>query len=459
MFSLLASVLIAQSAPPKAEPEVITIPQEIRPLPGSLDQTLVFNSNSPEVVQTEGILLSTFPKMGKQNQDAHLEQTFYGRFDLFAHHIAKALTPEDLRTLYLGVIVHNPSDRPVKLDVLQSASYLSQPDAPFLKLDAMLDNATGEIYAGPGDRATNDVLRGKRQESWPATITIAPKSHQMLLNIPIPVSELEPPINGRSTLARLRSNGPLHMASLAMFAKPEGSEERAPNLDEWKTLLKDGDFAGPRDKAPTPPGETGAFRYGRVAGVAKGSVWTANIFEQDTGDFTLRTPNSGESYSYPLSSLERGTFGTGQIQTAPILKRYNDTAYAAHGNYGVEYRVSLPLKNHTDSTQKVSVIFQTALKTDEKKPGLQFRQPPSTRVFYRGTVRVRYQDRFGTPKTQYTHLVNLQGEQGKPLVNLTLEPQQKSLVKVDFIYPPDSTPPQVLTIKSESIDNAQPALF
>ena len=459
MFSLLASVLIAQATPPKTEPEVITVPQEIRPLPGSLDQTLVFNSNSPEVVQTEGILLSTFPKAGKVNEAAHLNHTFKGRFDLFAHHIAKALTPDDLRTLYLGVIVHNPSDRPVKLDVLQSASYLSQPDAPFIKLDSILDNATGEIYAGPGDRVTNDVLRGKRQDSWPATIVIAPKSHQMLLNIPIPVSELEPPINGRSTLARLRSDGPIHMASLAMFAKTESAEERAPNLKEWKALLKEGDFAGPRDKAPTVPGASGAFRYGRVAGVAKGSVWNANIYEPDTGDYTLRIPNPGESYSYPLSSLERGSFGTGQIQTAPILKRYEDTAYAAHGNYGIEYRLNLPFKNHTDSTQKVSVTFQTALKTDLKKPGLQFRKPPANRVFFRGTVRVRYQDRFGNPKTQYTHLVNLQGEQGKPLMTLMLEPQQKSLVKVDFIYPPDATPPQVLTIKSHPVDNAQPALF
>ncbi|NJN23163.1 MAG: DUF3370 family protein, partial [Acaryochloridaceae cyanobacterium RL_2_7] len=57
--------------------------------------------------------------------------------------------PEDLRTLYLGVIVYNPSDRPVTLDVLQSASYLSQPDAPFIKLDSMVDNPTGEVYAGP----------------------------------------------------------------------------------------------------------------------------------------------------------------------------------------------------------------------------------------------------------------------------------------------------------------------
>ncbi|MEM7119360.1 MAG: DUF3370 family protein, partial [Chloroflexota bacterium] len=216
MFSLLTSALIAQA--PAPEPEIVTMPQEVRTLPGTLDQTLVFNSNSPEVVQEEGILLSTFPKVGMSVPDAHLEQVFNGRFDLFAHHIAKALSDTDLRTLYLGVIVHNPGDQPVRLDVLQSASYLSQPDAPFVKLDSIQDNPNGEVFAGPGDRATNDILRGQRQQTWPTTLTLEPGAYQMLLNVPIPVKDLEPPINGRSTLARLRSSAPVYMASLAKFA-------------------------------------------------------------------------------------------------------------------------------------------------------------------------------------------------------------------------------------------------
>ena len=401
MFSILASALIAQSTPPPPEPEIVTVPQAIRPLPGSLDQTLVFNSNSPEVVQEEGILLSTFPAQGMEVPEAHLDQTFNGRFDLFAHHIAKALSPEDLRTLYLGVVVYNPGDTPVKLDVIQAASYLSQPDAPFLQLDPIVDNAAGNVYAGPGDRATNDVLRSRRQASWPSTLTIPANGYQLLLNAPIPVKEYDPPINGRSTLARLRSNGPVYMASLAMFGKAStGGEDKAPSLEDWTELLKSSNVAGPRDKAPTPPGETGKLIYGRVAGVAQGSIWNANIFDPQSSDYTLAIPNRGDSYSYPLSTVDQGTFGTGQIQSAKILKRYDDTAYAAHGNYGIEYRLNLPLKNETDQPQKVSVTFQTALKTDEPKAGLEFRNPPANRTFYRGTVRVRYQDKFGAPQNK-----------------------------------------------------------
>ncbi len=141
------------------------------------------------------------------------------------------------------------------------------------------------------------------------------------------------------------------------------------------------------------------------------------------------------------------------------MKRYDDTAYAAHGNYGIEYRLRLPLKNKTNQSQTVSVLFQTALKTDEKKAGLEFRNPPTDRVFYRGTVRLRYQDQAGAPQTQYKHLVQLQGEQSQPLLTLDLEPQETSLVQVDFIYPPDATPPQVLTIQSELSSPPQPALF
>src|SRR5512146_303722 len=87
--------------------------QEVRSLPGSLDDVPVFNSNSPEVVQQEGILLSTFPPEGMATASAHLNYAFNGRFDIFAHHIARGLNPDDRRTLFLGVVVYNPGDEPV----------------------------------------------------------------------------------------------------------------------------------------------------------------------------------------------------------------------------------------------------------------------------------------------------------------------------------------------------------
>lgn len=40
------------------------------------------------------------------------------------------------------------------------------------------------------------------------------------------------------------------------------------------------------------------------------------------------------------------------------------------------------------------------------------------------------------------------GQRGEPLALLRLQPGERRLVKVDFLYPPDATPPQVLTINT-----------
>ncbi|MGF1603868.1 MAG: DUF3370 domain-containing protein [Thermosynechococcaceae cyanobacterium] len=445
MLPVLSALLIAQSPPP-AQPDVVVQPQEVRPLTGGLDDVLVFNSNSPEVVQTEGILLSTFPGTGKTTPEAHLNQRLGGRFDVFAHHIAKATGPDDLKTLYMGVILNNPSKQPITVDVLHAASYLSQPDAPFIKLPPVVENPDGKVYAGPGDRATDAVLRGQRQQDWPAQLTIPAGESRMLLNIPIPVRELEPPINGRSTLARLRSSGEVYAASLALFARTDAQgAERAPTLAEWEQLLKTGKLSGPRDKTPTPTGARPII-YSRVAGVARGSVWRSQLSDAD--GFTLKIPDSGKAFSYVLSSVDNGTFGTGQIQSAPMIVRYPDTAYAAHGNYGIQYSLSLPLYNPTNQPKTVTVALQTAVKNDDKTGNLQFYDQPPERVFFRGTVRVRYQDDQKNPRTRYVHLVQFRGQRGEPLTTMTLAPQSSRLVQVDFLYPPDATPPQVLTVET-----------
>jgi hypothetical protein len=124
------STVVAQTST-KPSPQEIIQTGEVRALPGKLDTIPVFNSNSPEWIKNEGILLSTFPNKGKKTSAAHLNFLFQGRFDLFAHHYTH--TPKDLQTLYLGVILHNPGKKTVTVDVLQAASYLMQ-DAPFVTL-------------------------------------------------------------------------------------------------------------------------------------------------------------------------------------------------------------------------------------------------------------------------------------------------------------------------------------
>jgi Protein of unknown function (DUF3370) len=431
-------------------PEVVQI-QEVRSLPGQLDRVPVFNSNSPELVLKPGILLSTFPPLGKKVASAHLNYPLSGRFDIFAHHIAKAPSPEDLQTLYLGVILHNPGERTVTVDVLQAASYLSQPDAPFIDLPAYLENPAGKIFAGPGDRVMNDILRGIRQADFPAQIVIPPGESRMLLNLPIPVSTLTPPVNGRSVLARLRSSDKVYVASLAMFApRNQDQSERSPTLTEWQSLLENADLASPRDRLPTPPDRTSErIIYGRVAGVAIGSQWQAQL--TDTLADTLAIPQPGQAFSYPFSTVAGGTLGTNQIHSAPLVVRYPDTAYSAHGNYGIQYSLTLPLINPTADTQTVTIALQTPIKTNSIAGGLRFFTEPAKQIFFRGTVQIRYRDDLGLPRTRYVHLVQRRGEMGEPLVILSMPAGDRRLVEIDFLYPPDASPPQVITVQTNPL--------
>ncbi|MBD2519013.1 DUF3370 family protein [Nostoc sp. FACHB-973] len=438
--ALICRALNIYTVPPQYIAGIDVHPQEVRPLPGKLDIIPTFNSNSPELVTTEGILLSTFPPDGKQVQEAHLNYSFQGRFDLFAHHIVRAQTPAENRTVYQGIIVHNPGNEPVTLQVLQAASYLTR-EAPFIALPDVVDNPQGTVYSGPGDRTMNDVLRGVRQGIFPEKLVIAPKETQILANLPIPVQA--PASNGRTTMMRLASSSPVYVANLVK------NSDRSPTLAEWQKLLDTGSLAGKRDPIPTPldpPREPTVFS--RVAGVSQGTQWQTQLTDNpNVSELTI--PQTGKAFSYPLGTVHLITLSTGQIQSAAMLKRYPDTAYFAHSNYGVEYNLTLPLRNITNQTQTVTVSIQTPVKDEGGTDRLLFLKPGVEQIFFRGTVRVRYIDDNGVEKTRYVHLVQRRGQTGEPLATLKMLAGGKREVQVDFLYPPDSTPPQVLTVRTE----------
>lgn len=447
--ALICRALFIYAVPPQYIAGVEIRPQEVRALPGKLDTVPTFNSNSPELVRKEGILLSTFPPEGKQVPSAHLNFPFQGRFDIFSHHITRAETQAETGSLYQGIIVHNPSDKPVTVEVLQAASYLSTPDAPFKELPDMADNANGTYYSGPGSRTMTDVLRGVRQGIFPAQLMISPGQSQILMNQPITV-ERAPASNGRSTMMRLTSDGPVYVANLAKRAvRNSNGSYRAPTLQEWQGLLQTGELAGPRDPVPTPldpPRQPTVFS--RVAGVSEGAQWKAEITDNANVEH-LSIPQPGKALSYVVGTIHLITLGTSQIQSAPMLRRYSDTAYFAHSNYGVEYNLTLPLKNTTNQGQTVTVSMETPLKDEGGKDLLLFSKPQVEQIFFRGTVKVSYEDDRGQSQTRYVHLVQRRGQPGEPLVKLNLPSGASRQVQVSFVYPPDSTPPQVLTVKTE----------
>jgi hypothetical protein len=186
-----------------------------------------------------------------------------------------------------------------------------------------------------------------------------------------------------------------------------------------------------------------------VAGVAKGSSWRTTLTDNPNSD-DLTIPDPGNSFSYVISSVDRNTFGTGQIQSAPMVVRYPDTAFRAHGNYGVRYSLKLPFYNSHDAAQTVSIKFQTPLGDESLTDGLRFRRPPNNRIFFRGTVRLKFKNPMGIERTHYLHLVQRGGQESDPLVSLTLPAKTRHEVEVDLVYPADATPPQVLTVLNDS---------
>lgn len=481
-------LLGTESISPGTTPEVeVFQAQQVRPLPGQLDKIPVFNSNSPELIRSEGILLSTFPPAGKRSPEAHLNFPLQGRFDLFAHHVTQTDRPNDVTTLYLGILLYNPGQTPITVNLLQAASFLSTPDAPFRNLPSLVNNPIGYVFSGPGSRVMNQVLRGRRQTSWPSQIVIPPGSSRMLANLPIPLpkprmafrptpatpatqllvnplGEVQPFVplldrfpplnqtpasNGRSTFMHLQSNGPIYVASMALYSRlnPDGTE-RQPALEDWENLLVNGRLAAPRDIPPSPPTLNGSrFFYGRVAGISQGSSWRAKLTDApNISDLSI--PRRGQAFSYGVSTLQRGTLGTGQVQSAPMLVRYPDTAYFAHGNYGVHYDLSLPLHNPTQQMQSVALTIQTPIKQDQLRAGLDFLEPPAPQIFFRGTVRISSLDPLVGNQVRYMHLVQRRGQRGEPLEIVNLQPGERRTVEVDFLYPPDATPPQVLTVST-----------
>ena len=58
------------------------------------------------------------------NGDAHLDFSFEGRFDFFAHHIARGVAYDDRRTLFVGGGLYNPRSEEHTSE-LQSQSTIS----------------------------------------------------------------------------------------------------------------------------------------------------------------------------------------------------------------------------------------------------------------------------------------------------------------------------------------------
>ena len=445
MLPLIAAAPAQTPAAPPAPAPTVLRPQTVLPLPGGLDAVPLINDNNPELISGPGILLSTFSGKGRGVPEAHLDLPLNGRFDLFSHHVY-AGRPDTLdSTLWLAVLAQPRGSTPVTLRLLAGSTALSQsldpsqPGAPFLPLPALLPQGSEPVYAGPGSRVATELLQRRyRSALIPESWTLQPGSPSTLLVLPLPVRGLDPLLNGRNLQLRLQSDGAVDVATLAAF----GTGNQAPELTAWQQLLN-GPLS-PREHQPTPRGASGAVVYSRVSGVQVGSVWRGRL--TDPGKAWLST--SRAPLSWPIASLERGSLGTGQVQTAELSRFYPGTAWAAHGNYGVEYDLALPLRNDTAASQQLQLAFESPLKGDQPLGGLRFNSTPARSVMFRGTVEVSGLDGEGGKPAgrQAFHLVLRAGQQGPALGTVSLAPGQSRELRLRLIYPADATPPQVLSL-------------
>jgi len=468
--------------------------QTVEALPGGLDAIPVLNDNNPELIVSPGILLSTFQggsgvgALQLAGPAAHLDAPQTGTFDLFSHHVY-AGRPERLSsTLWLAVVAAPRGAKPVRLRLLAGATALSQsvdgkePQAPFLPLPPLMPQGLTPVWSGPGSRvATELLLRLPRsQEEWPEGWTLQPGTLTPLLVLPLPVRGLDPLLNGRNLQLRLNSDGPVDVATLAAFG-PEGTP---PPKETWAQILAGG--LSPKEHAPSPRGAPGRMVYSRVSGVQHGATWTGRL--TDPGQATLSA--SRAPISWPISALERGTLGTGQVQTAELHRFYPGTAWAAHGNYGVTYVLTLPLRNDTRRPVRLALALESPLKTEGPLGGLRFRGAPlgsggsasngasggggeagapdsptpkgsngllAGPVMFRGTVEVSGLDGAGGRPVgrQSFHLVQRAGQEGPPLGLVTLAPGATRQLQVRLIYPADATPPQVLSLLPVPLPSAE----
>ena len=467
---VLLAALAATTAPTgMAQPQSTQRLQALRPLPGQLDQTLIFNDNNPESIKADGILLSTFPPAGRSHPDAHLDQQFLGNFTVFSHHVYARPGHGGAATAWLALLAVNGGDQPITITAQQAATALSQPDAPFLPLPSFLEEnlagdhgatvdsspplplsmaaaarldqeplrrglgGRGAIYAGPGSRVAGVLLRGDSTPGLPSGWRLPPHITQPLLVLPIPTTHLDPPVNGRTIHLRLHSSGPVSLAMVATL------QDEPPDLSTLLGLL-DGPLS-PKDHQPTPPGHRGGIVYSRVSGVQRGARWQARL--TDPGRDVL--PVGSVPVGWPISTLVGGTMTTAQVQTAPLETFYPGTAWAAHGNYGVEYHLTLPLLNDTLEPVTLQLALESPQEREPQAGVLPLGSPsPNTPVRFRGPVAVQGLD--GPPRERVFHLVQRRGQPGPLLGTITLAPGEERTVVVRLTYPADATPPQVLSL-------------
>ena len=140
----------------------------------------------------------------------------------------------------------------------------------------------------------------------------------------------------------------------------------------------------PREHQPTPRGAKGRMVYSRVSGVQIGSIWTRHDHRSRQA-LSVCQPRP-DLLADRLARAWQPRHWPGADGGAQAF--YPGTAWAAHGNYGVEYNLAIPLRNTSSKPVQLELAFESPMKADQAQGGLRFNPEPGKSVMFRGTVEV-----------------------------------------------------------------------
>jgi Protein of unknown function (DUF3370) len=413
LLPALAAVLVAPV--PAGAYVALMAGQSARPLQGQFNGVPVLHSNQPEEVLGPGILVSTLPGWAiaaETNQPlANATYSFNGEFGLHVHHKyypqnrSRIVGNNGRRgELTLATILVNPGAQPVHIRFERGAVRNSF-EAPYLATNLMGVKPLGPRpwNTGPGDATAIQMLRGKLDPRLSDEITIPAGGRVVLFRTQLPAKGIA------NALLRGRSDGPFQMAVVA-------AED--PNSDS--------DVLAVLDRGQLAPGRIYLNRvqqiqngtvFSRVAGVAIGDVYTANV-NHDLNQTALHVP---------LTSTHRHHFGTREVQVNGLASRMLDSSLDNVGTYGV--RFDLDLKLQGSGPYLLVLSHPTA-------NGRSF-------TAFRGSIGIQTDEGY-----REVH-VGMRSGESLPLTNLNLRPGVINNVRVSLVYPADATPGHLLSVVPE----------
>jgi hypothetical protein len=399
----------------EAHSQTITLPPQIQALQGQFNATPVLHSNQPEIVRSEGILISTALGTSTyhwgQNQQAIANPlfTFRGPFGIHAHHIYRPLDASRMGDrwrrglLHLGVIAINPSQQPVTVQFPAGMLRTSFDKTYLPTLMGVTDNRNQMLAAGPGDATALALLSGQRDWRIPQQVQLPPYSRQVLFGMPLPAR------GTANLLLRGNSSGPLQLALVA--SEGDGSEA------DFLRVLDNRELAQGRDYLLQQQQIRQRKLFSRVSGVAKGDTYQARV----SADLT-------QPLHVPLTTTWRKHFGSQEVQVNPLLARMPDSSLENIGTYGVRYELTFQLRGHGPQR----LLFTTPA-------------DPKPYTAFRGSLRL---DLDG--QVSYVHLGQPSGRTDT-LYRFMMPASGQGQLKVSLVYPADASPGHILSIVPEAL--------